>query len=92
MKKLTEKLIAIARNDHIQASTVSGLCIIILALAFKKVLHAESTNIEAALPGFVFTIYAGVRAKTTRRILSRPLLWNVAMLLVTGLVILRRAL
>jgi len=87
-----KKLIKLAKNDHIQASTVSGMCIIILALAFKKVLHAESTVLEAALPGFIFTIYESVRAKATRRILSRPLLWNLAMLLATALVIMRRAL
>lgn len=92
MKKFTEKVIELAKNDHIQASTVSGICIIILAYSFKRVLHVEGTNLEAAIPGLVFTIYEGVRAKATRRILSRPLLWNIAMLLVTGLVIMRRAL
>lgn len=86
------KVLDILKNDHIQAATVSGLCIIILAYVFKRVLHIESTHLEAGLPGLIFTFYEAARVKATKRILSRPFLWNIAMLLVTGLVILRRAL
>ena len=86
------KIVDFIRNDHIQAATVSGLCIIILAYVFKRVLHQESTHLESALPGLVFTAYEAARAKAKARIVTRPLLWNMAMLLVTGLVILRRML
>jgi hypothetical protein len=89
---VASKLLAGIKNDHIQAATASGLCIIILALAFKKVLHVESTNLESSLPGFVFAIYESVKAKATRRIWTRPMLWNIAMLVTTGIIILRRAL
>ena len=83
------KVIELLKNDHIQASIVSGACIIILALVFKKVLHQKITILEDAVPGYIFTVYEAVRAKAKRRIITRPLLWNIAMLVGTGLVILR---
>jgi hypothetical protein len=84
------KFMGIVTNDHIQASTVSGLCIIILALAFKKVLHEKPPYLESAIPGFIFTVYESVRSKSQKRILTRPLLWNIAMLTATAIIILRR--
>ena len=83
------KIIDFVRNDHVQTSFVSGLCIIILALAFKYLLHQKSAYLEAALPGLVFCGYEAAKAKAKSRMWTRPLLWNTAMLLVTGLVILR---
>lgn len=84
-----QKILEFLNNDHIQTSFCSGMCIIILALVFKKILHERVTILEDAVPGYIFTIYETVRAKTKKRILSRPLLWNIAMMVGTGLVILR---
>ena len=82
--------VELVKNDHIQAATVTGICIIALAYVFKRVLHIEISNLENSLPGFVFTLYEAVRIKATHPLLRRPLLWNLAALLVTALIILRR--
>ena len=60
------KLKEFVKNDHIKASFVSGLCIIILALVMKKVLHVDwdASSLQAAIPGFIFTIYETARTKT----------------------------
>lgn len=87
-----KKILEFINNDHIQASFCSGICIIILALVFKKILHQKITILEDAVPGYIFTIYEAVKSKATRRIISRPLLWNIAMLVGTALVILRHLL
>ncbi|UCG61627.1 MAG: hypothetical protein JSV52_15165 [Candidatus Zixiibacteriota bacterium] len=92
MRAKLKRLAELLKNDHIQASTCSGACIIILALAFKKVLHQEASILENAIPGYIFTLYEAARVKAKKRIISRPLLWNIAMLLATGIIILRRAL
>ncbi|UCE25413.1 MAG: hypothetical protein JSU74_05035 [Candidatus Zixiibacteriota bacterium] len=83
------KVIELLKNDHVQASIVSGACIIILAIVFKKILHQKITVLEDAVPGYIFTVYEAVRAKAKKRIITRPLLWNIAMVVGTGLVILR---
>ncbi|MEW6411895.1 MAG: hypothetical protein AB1483_05410 [Candidatus Zixiibacteriota bacterium] len=87
---IRSKLVDFITNDHIQTATVSGLCIIALAFVFKRVLHVEGTNFESALPGFVFTAFAVAKVKSKKPILTRPLLWNIIAIAVTGLVILRR--
>lgn len=34
-------IVEILKNDHIRGASVSGLCTIILALFFKKIMHME---------------------------------------------------
>ena len=46
------KILEFIRNDHVQTTTVSGSCIIILALAFKYVLHQESTFWNQLFPAW----------------------------------------
>ncbi len=77
-------LVALAKNDHIQAATITGVCIITLAYVFKRVLHIQVSVLEDALPGYIFTIYAIVRRKAKHRLIRRPLLWNLAALLATA--------
>ena len=71
---------------------MSGLCIIILALYFKKIEHIQPPLLESALPGFVFTIWEAVQAKHKDSFWSRPRIWGPAILLTAALVILRRVL
>jgi len=85
-------LVELLKNEHIQAASVSGLCIIILAVASKKILHVEMSHLESSIPGLVFTAWEVVRLKTTSRFWSRGLTWYLLMLLVTALIILRRVL
>ena len=86
------KLKEFIRNDHIQAAFVSGLCIIILALFFKKVMHEQVPYLENAVPGFVFTLYEGMREKIKRPFWKRALPWNLLMLLTTVVIMLRHLL
>ncbi|MBU0984428.1 MAG: hypothetical protein KKA42_11195 [candidate division Zixibacteria bacterium] len=85
------KLIEFLRNDHIQAALVSGLCIIILALFFKKYLHmADVPAMEAAVPALAFTAWEVFNAKHRGKWFARPLFWNSIMLLITIAIIVRR--
>jgi len=62
------KVVAFLKNDLIQLATVGGMCIIILALFFKKVLHIPVPPIESSLPGFFFIFHQAVREqKSTGR-------------------------
>ncbi len=83
------KIIEIIRNDHIQAATASGICIIALALFFKKVLHVEVPHFEAVVPGLIFTIYEGVKAKTDDDFWEHALPWSLLMFLATAFVMYR---
>ncbi|MFC1475427.1 hypothetical protein ACFLQW_00310 [Candidatus Zixiibacteriota bacterium] len=87
-------LIKLIKNDHIKLATGSGLCIIILALFFKKGLHIPVPHLESSLPGFVFCVYEALKQKKklTNRFWLKPWFWNSLMFLVTGLIILRRLL
>ena len=88
MKKIKEFF----RNDHIQAALVTGFCIILLAVAFKKYLHLEISNLESAVPGLVFTGYELVRAKKVKGFWGKPRGWYLLMILATVLIILRHVL
>lgn len=92
MSKFMNKFVELAKNDHIQGAMVSGLCIIILALVFKKILHVEVSNFESAAPGIMFTFYEITKAKTTKWPWNKVWLWNILMLVATGLIILRHIL
>ena len=78
------------RNDRTKVATVDGLCIIALAVAAKKLLHIELSIIETAFPGYLLVVYEAVRAKTSRAWLKRPLWWNLAAIVATVLIVLRR--
>ena len=85
-------LIKIIKNDQIQVALVTGLCIIVLAVVFKRMLHLQISNIESGLPALVFFIFGGIRTKFADRFWSRPLFWNLILIIVTGVVIILRIL
>jgi hypothetical protein len=81
------------KNDHIQVALGTGACIIILALFFKKVMQYQDVPaLESALPGLALTAfeYARLKNRSADRFWTRPWFWNLAMLAIVGLVILRR--
>ena len=77
-------------NDHIQGALMSGFCIILLSLFFKKVEHIPAPVFESGLPGFMFIFYEAMREKGSKGAFSRVEPWNLATLLATGLIILNR--
>jgi hypothetical protein len=83
------KILEFIRNDHIQAATASGICIIALALYFKRVLQIEVPHLENAIPGLVFTVYEAVKAKSADDFWSHALPWSLLMFLATGFIMLR---
>ena len=87
-----KKLVEFFKNDHIQISLGTGICILILAFVFKKVLHTEVKGFDTLAPSFVFLTYEGMHGakKLTKQPWSRPWFWNMMALLVTGAVIARR--
>jgi hypothetical protein len=83
------KILEFIRNDHIKAATASGICIIALALYFKKVAHIDVPYLENAAPGFIFTIYESVKAKSDDDFWEHALPWSLLMFLATGFIMLR---
>jgi len=81
-------------NEHIQISLATGVCIIALALYFKKVLHIQVPLLESSFPAFVALLWEFLHKKNklTRRPWTWPWFWGLLMLLAAGLVILRRML
>ena len=69
---------------------MTGFCIILLSLFFKKVEHIPVPVFESGIPGFMFIFYEAMREKGSKGAFSRVEPWNLAMLLATGLIILRR--
>jgi len=86
------KIINFFKNDHIQVALGTGACILILAFFFKKVMHTRVPGLESALPGLALAAFEAVKAKkgSTDRFWSRPWFWNLTMLAIVGLVIVRR--
>ena len=84
--------IKIIKNAQIQVALVTGLCIIALAVVFKRMLHLQISNIESGLPALIFVIFGGIRTKFAERFWSRPLFWNLVLIIVTGAIIILRIL
>lgn len=78
------------RNDHIQNSLMTGSCIILLAFFFKRIEHIPVPVFEGGLPGMMFIFYEAMREKGSKGALSRVEPWNLATLIATGLIMLRR--
>ena len=78
------------RNDHISSALMTGFCIIILALFFKKIEQIPVPLFESGIPGFMFMFYEAMREKGSKGAFSRVEPWNLATLMATGLIILRR--
>jgi hypothetical protein len=84
-----KKIVNFFKNEHVQASLVSGSCILLLAIAFKKYLHLEIHPFENAIPGLVFTGYELVRAKKYKGFWTTPKFWFGLMIGSTIIIILR---
>jgi hypothetical protein len=83
-------LIKIIRNPHIQVALVTGLCIITLAVVFKRILHLELSNLESGLPALVFFIFEAGHKKFAGKFWGRPLFWNLLLIALTGSIIILR--
>jgi hypothetical protein len=86
---MMSNLLRFLRNDHIQNSLMTGFCIIILTLFFKKILHIPVPLFESSFPGLMFAFYEAAREKGSQGAFSRVEPWNLATLMVTGLIMLR---
>ena len=80
------------KNPHIQIACVSGACIIILAVFFKKIMHEPVPSLPAAVPGLIFIFAEGALAKVKKGIWSKTWVWSALILLATALVIVWRLL
>ena len=87
-----KKLLAFIKNDHIQAACVSGACIIILAVFFKKIMHEPVPSLAAAVPALIFAFWEAAKAKVTKEMWSRVWTWNLLILLATEIIIVKRLL
>lgn len=86
------KVVAFFQNDHIKMALASGLCIVLLAIVFKKLLNLEISNLESAVPGFVFTGWEVARKNIKNEFWAKASTWGYLTILATALVIINRAL
>jgi len=86
------KIIDFFKNDHIQVALGTGACILILSFFFKKVMQTQISGLESALLGLALAVFEAVRAKkgSVDRFWVKPWFWNLTMLAIVGLVIVRR--
>ena len=84
------KVIEFIKNEHIVIALCTGVSIIVISLAFKRVLHIQPTGLESSLPGFAFLGFELARARKAARFWTRPLPWCILCLLITAAVIVRR--
>ncbi len=79
-------------SEHNQIALGTGVCIIILALFYKRILHIEVPYLENSLPGFVFLTWEGLHGakKLTKWPWSRTWIWNLLAFAVVGVIMARR--
>jgi hypothetical protein len=85
-----KKLLEFIKNEHIQLACVSGACIIILAVFFKKFMHEPVPSMAAAVPALIFAFAEGVIVKVKKGLWSRVWTWNSLALLATAIIIVKR--
>ena len=82
------------KNDDIKVALVTGACIIGSALIFKRVLHVEADSLSSHAPSYVFILYIitkhGItKGKKEKPNTFRPLYWNLGIIFITALTIIR---
>ena len=84
------KIAEFFKNQHIQFACVSGACIIILAVFFKRIMHEPVPNLAGAAPGLIFAVAEAIILKAKKGILSKVWFWSAVVLLTTAVIILKR--
>jgi len=74
--------------DHISVALAAGICIVALAYVSKRVLADPLRPVFLALPPLLLSWYELVARKQHGRLVSKSVVWVVAILVVTGLIIL----
>ncbi|NQT25131.1 hypothetical protein HQ585_07245 [candidate division KSB1 bacterium] len=87
MSKFKEHL----KSPHVQIALATGFSIIVLAYVSKRVLPEPIGYLSLAIPPFIATIYGAVISKHKDSKFCATWYWIVAILAVTGLVILFHA-
>ncbi len=69
--------------DEIKVAIVTGLCIIGLAIFFKKEVSEEVNYLVKFSPLFLFLIYLFSRGKKSKSKYDKPLYWIIGIIIVT---------
>ena len=85
------KIATYFKNPQIQIAFVSGACIIILALFYKKVMHEPVPSLPAAVPALIFVIAESAVVKK-KGIWSKAWTWNTLAVLATAIIMVKRLL
>ena len=78
-------------NPKIQIALAAGVSILALAYFSKRVLPEPLSYLELAMPPFLATIYEAATKKKEAAWYGRPVVWVLAILLATVLVIVLNA-
>ncbi|MBU8922069.1 MAG: hypothetical protein KOO63_09650 [Bacteroidales bacterium] len=81
------KLIESIKSPHIQIALVTGLSILFLAYASKRVSAEPIGYLQMAIPPFLATIYSAVLKKHKGKKICTTWYWIVAIIIATALVI-----
>ena len=75
-------------TDEVKVSLVTAACILALAVISKNVIHAELDFISQYAPLWMFIIYLITRQRAEKSRSGRnTLLWSLAIVLITALVL-----
>jgi len=78
---------SLLRSGHVKVALATGICVIALAYASKRLMAEPLSDLYLAIPPFIMAMYEGFQnnPKTVR--LRRPLGWVIAIVLATAAVI-----
>jgi hypothetical protein len=85
-KTFRSKLTALLRSGHVHVSMATGLSIIVMAYASKRVLPEPLSYLQLAFPPFLLTIYEALVSKKKYAKYAKSRYWVSAIILATLLV------
>ena len=83
MSKLKEML----KSGHVHISLATGISILVMAYASKRILPEPLPYLYMALPPFLMTIYEGLASKEKNARYTKTWYWVAAILIATLIVI-----
>ena len=85
-KTVRSKLTNLLRSGHVHVSIATGLSIIVMAYASKRILPEPLSYLQLAFPPFLMTVYEALASKKKYAKYAKSLYWVIGIILATLLV------
>ena len=82
-KTVREKMAEVVQSGHVHVSIATGLSIIVMAYASKRILPEPLSYLQLAFPPFFMTIYEALASKKKYAWYTKSRYWVTAILLAT---------